>query len=72
MGRNFDHSDTSVTICVKIDECDVLDNVDMMTQGDDVTFIKNADNAGIISAMISGNDSDDHIGSAVKWCRSFV
>jgi len=33
--------DTSVIKCVKIDECDVLDNV--MIQGDDVTLISNAD-----------------------------
>ena len=42
--------DTSVTKCVTIDERHVLDNVDVMTQGDDVTLINNADNAGIISA----------------------
>ena len=58
--------DTSVTKCVKIDECDVLDNVDVMTQGDDITLINNADNAGVISAVISGNNNDDQIGSAVS------
>lgn len=51
---------------MKIDECDVLDNVHAMTQGDDVTLINDADNAGIISAIISGNDNDDQIGSAVS------
>jgi len=44
--------------CVKIDEYDVLDNVNVMTQ-DDVTLINNAE-------MLLGNDNDGEIGSAVS------
>ena len=47
-----------VSKCVKIDEYDVLDNVNVMTQ-DDVTLINNAE-------MLLGNDNDGEIGSAVS------
>jgi len=55
--------DTRVTKCVKIDEFDVLDNVNVMTLGDYVTLINTSD---IMPAVISGNDNDDQVGSAVS------
>jgi len=56
--------DTGVTECVKIDECDVLNYVNVMTQADDdVTLINNAD---IMHAEISSDDNDNQIGSAVS------
>ena len=43
---------------MKIDVCDVLDNVNVVTQGD-VTLISNA-------KILSGNDNDGEIGSTVS------
>ena len=44
---------------MKIDECEVLDNVNVIAQANGVISINNVE-------MISGNDNDDQIGSAVS------
>ena len=56
--------DTGVTECAKIDEYDVLNDDNVMTQADyDVTLINNDD---IMPAEISGIVNDNQIGSAVS------